>query len=206
MLLKGVFGSAADTTLAAIRKAFVGDNFGAPYIDPEIESFPSAAIATILGRQGKDPQVTDEFIESLLLTQYEDRQAFTILALLAPGLDYKNKFHKDHLHPASRFKNRALIAAGIAETDFQFYRDAQHWNSILNLAHLDENENKSKNDTPLADWVKTETARQNISADKFCSDHLLPNAHELLSVKKFPEFIEERRKTLGKQLRELLEA
>jgi len=204
MLLKSVFGSSADTILAAIRKAFVGEDFVEPYVMPGIESFPSGAIATILRTQGKDPQVTDEFIASLLLTQYEDRQAFTILALLAPGLDYKNKFHKDHLHPASGFKPRALKAAGIAEADSEFYRDVKHWNSILNLAHLDENENKSKNNKPLADWVKMEIARQKISVEKFCSDHLLPHDSALLLFDSFQKFIVERRNILSKQLRELL--
>jgi len=204
MLLKSVFGSSADTILTAIRKAFVGENFGEPYVTPEIVSFPSDAIAAILRTQGKDPQVTDEFIESLLLTQYEDRQAFTILALLAPGLDYKNKFHKDHLHPASGFKSRALKAAGVADEDVEFYRDAKNWNSILNLAHLDENENKSKNNTRLSDWVKAETARQKISVEKFCSDRLLPNGFTLISFMNFRKFIAERRNILGRKLRELL--
>ena len=37
------------------------------------------------------------FVDSLLCTQYEDTQAFTILALLAPNVDDKNGgFHKDH--------------------------------------------------------------------------------------------------------------
>ena len=78
---EGVFGSSADTILAAIRKAFVGDDFGKLFVLPNIVGFPAAGIATILRAQGKDPQVTDEFIESLLYTEYEDRQAFTILAL-----------------------------------------------------------------------------------------------------------------------------
>lgn len=204
MLLKSVFGSSADSVLAAIRKAFTGENFGITYIMPEVESFPSMNIAIILRTQGKDPQVSDEFIESLLLTQYEDRQAFTILALLAPGLDYKNKFHKDHLHPKSGFTLKALKFKGITEPDLAFYRDAIHWNSILNLAHIDENENKSKSDTPLEDWVKTETTRQKVSLEKFCSDHLLPNEFSMLAFTEFQEFISERRKILGQQLRELL--
>lgn len=204
MLLKSVFGSSADTVLSAIRKAFVGKDFGTPYVRPGVENFPLKAIAVILQNQFKDLRVTDEFIESLLLTQYEDKQAFTILALLSPGLDYKNKFHKDHLHPKSGFSLKALEAAGIVETDLELYLDANNWNSILNLAHLDENENKSKNNTPLADWAKVETARQKISVEKFCSDHLLPEESALLAFTNFPEFIAERRKILGKQLQELL--
>jgi Protein of unknown function DUF262 len=203
VLLKGVFGSAADTILAAIRRAFVGDDFKAPYIKENIDSFPAEAIATILRAQGKDPQVTDEFIDALLLTEYEDKQAFTILSLLSPNLDYKNgNFHKDHLHPASAFGKKHLAAAGV--TDRKFYEDRSNWNSVLNLSHLDGNENKAKQDKPLLEWASAEAEEQKIPLTKFCNDHLLPSDPALLEFSRFPQFIAERRKILGKQLREVL--
>jgi Protein of unknown function DUF262 len=205
MLLKGVFGSSADTILSAIRKAFIGDTFGEPYALPEIAQFPAAAIATTLRAQGKDPQVTDEFLDSLLYTEYEDRQAFTILALLSPELDYKNgDFHKDHLHPASAFRTRALNAANVAPDCLEFYRDRRNWNSILNLRHLDANENKSKQDSTLADWASKEAKRQKVSLAKFCIDHELPDDASQLGFAKFREFIEARREILRAMLRELL--
>jgi Protein of unknown function DUF262 len=205
MLLKGVFGSSADTILAAIRKAFVGETFGKPFLLPDLAGFPAAAIGTILRAQGKDPQVTDEFIESLLYTEYEDRQAFTILALLAPNLDYKNGgFNKDHLHPESAFKNKALSAANIASADFDFYRDRRHWNSILNLRHLDASENKSKQASTLADWASEEAKRQKVSLAKFCTDRRLPDDATLLDLARFRAFISARRKLLGEELRQLL--
>jgi Protein of unknown function DUF262 len=204
MLLKGIFGSSADTILAAIRKAFFGENFGPPYLLPELTEFPAAVIATILRAQGKDPQVTDEFIDSLLYTQYEDRQAFTILALLTPELDYKNgNFHRDHLHPASKFKPKALATAGISDGDLPFYKDERNWNTILNLRHLDANENKSKQNSDLSDWVSKEAERQQISKAKFCTDHQLPPV-EFLGFAEFPEFIEKRKEILRAKLREIL--
>ena len=154
MLLKGIIGAgSADTVLASIRRAFIGETFGDPFLKTELESFPSAAIAEILRRQGKDPQITDEFIDLLLVTQKDARQAFTILALLAPNLDYKNgNFHADHLHPAAAFERRSrLTAAGVQATDIPFYQDEKNWNSILNLAHLDANENMSKQDFRVGD-------------------------------------------------------
>ena len=39
------------------------------------------AIAGILQSQGKDPLITDEFIDALLDTRYEERHAFSILAM-----------------------------------------------------------------------------------------------------------------------------
>jgi hypothetical protein len=205
MLLKGIFGSSADTILAAIRKAFVGDDFGKPFLLPGIVGFPATEIGTLLRAQRKDPLVTDEFIESLLYTEYEDRQAFTILALLAPNLDYKNgDFHKDHLHPASAFKNKALSAANVAGADLDFYRDRRHWNSILNLRHLDANENKAKQHSTLVDWVSKEAKRQKVSSTKFCIDRQLPDDASSLEFARFREFISARRKLLGEQLRQLL--
>jgi hypothetical protein len=202
---KGVFASSADTILSAIRKAFVGDSFGQPFLLTDIAGFPAAAIGTILRAQGKDPVVTDEFIDSLLYTEYEDRQAFPILALLAPDLDYRNgDFHKDHLHPASAFKDRALIAAKVASDDLEFYRDRRNWNSILNLRHLDANENKSKQDSTLANWLSKESKRQKVSTAKFCSDHQLPEEGSLLEFTEFREFIIARRKILRAKLREML--
>jgi hypothetical protein len=205
MLLKGIFGASADTILAAIRKAFVGDSFGTPFLLPGLAGFPATAIETVLRTQGKDPRVTDEFIDALLYTEYEDRQAFTILALLAPNLDYKNgDFHKDHMHPKTAFENKSLRAANVAPADLEFYRDRRHWNSILNLRHLDANENKSKLASSLEDWASKEAKRQKVSLTKFCTDHQLPEDQELLEFAHFREFIGARRKILGDELRQLL--
>ncbi len=160
VLLKQIFGTHADTILAAIRRAFFEGSFGPHYIKATHHKFPAGEIGQVLSQHGKDQQVTNEFIEALLETQYEDKQAFSILALLAPNLDYKNgDFHKDHLHPKDGFKKRQLVAAKIPEADMEFYSDATNWNSILNLRHLDANENRSKQTTPLSDWVCGEAIR-----------------------------------------------
>jgi hypothetical protein len=170
-----------------------------------MQTFPVDAISEILKSHGKDPQITDEFINSLLYTQYDDRQAFIILSLLAPNLDYRNgDFHKDHLHPSSVFKRKAkLTALGISENDIAFYRDPKNWNSILNLRHLDANENKSKQDKELAAWVMQEASRQKETETKFCLDHELPEP-SLLAINDFPKFIKERRRILSGQLRAIL--
>jgi len=88
VLLKGIFGGAVDTILSAIRRAFIGEEFQAPYVTPTIERFPVADIGAILRAQGRDPQVTKEFIDSLLYTEKEEKLAFAILALLRPDLEH----------------------------------------------------------------------------------------------------------------------
>lgn len=205
MLLKRVFGGAADTILAAVRRAFIGDSFGQSFLRSELSEFPYDAIGAILKAQGRDPQINEEFLDALLYTQCEELQSFTILALLAPNLDYKNgSVHKDHLHPASAFRRKSgLVSAGVQPEDIDFYRDARNWNSILNLRFLDANENQSKQDSSLAEWVTTEAERQQISEAKFCSDRQIP-APSLLGFDKFRDFIAQRRQLLGRQLRDLL--
>jgi hypothetical protein len=206
MLLKGIFGASADTVLAAIRKVFLDQEFGKPFVRAGLSAFPADEIGAILRQMGKDSEVGEEFISSLLYTQYEDKQAFSILSLLAPNLDYRNgSFHKDHLHPASTFNRRQLLKAGVAESDLSFYLDPQHWNSILNLAHLDANENESKQKKPLAEWVREEVRRQKGTHAKFCVDHDLPSESGELELLGFRKFIEARRVLLGRRLKEALQ-
>ncbi|HEX4772988.1 MAG TPA: DUF262 domain-containing protein [Bryobacteraceae bacterium] len=206
MLLKGVFGASADTVLAAIRRAFLVQEFGKPFVRPELEIFPAQQIALVLQQQGKDPAVSDEFLDLLLYTQCEDKLAFSILALLAPNLDYKNgNFDKDHLHPASAFSWKGLLIAGVPEADRSFFYNSQHWDSILNLAHLDSNENRSKQSKPLAEWVNLEAERQMTTHEKFCIDHNLPLDPEALELVNFKGFIQARRTLLRKRLADALQ-
>ena len=69
--------------------------------------------------------------------------------MLYPNLDYKNNnFHQDHLHPASKYDS-------LSQDD----KDKYGWNiynSILNLQMLGANENESKNNSDLKDWVNRE--------------------------------------------------
>jgi hypothetical protein len=168
-----------------------------------MKTFPHKEIGAIVKAQGRDPQITDDFIEELLYTPFDDRQAFTILALLAPNLDYKNgDFNKDHLHPKSAFERRKLSAVGLNAADLEFYGDER--NSILNLRFLDANENKSKLATDLADWVRVEAQRQKVTESKFCLDRQLPNP-ATLAFGRFREFIAERKKILGQELRSILQ-
>ena len=108
VLLHRIFGGQADAILKVIREPIKES------IDENKPLFPAQSIAIRLSKTRKSITVDDEFIENLLYTSYEDRYAFPILALLYPHLDYKNgDFHKDHIHPKSRFTKSNLKKAGI---------------------------------------------------------------------------------------------
>jgi hypothetical protein len=146
--------------------------------------------------------VGDDFIEELLKTQKDDRYAFPILALLYPQLDYRNNdFHKDHLHPISSFTKEAKEFMGLSEGDRDLFLSCDWNNSIINLQMLDSNENMSKQDKSLAEWVDLETKNKDI--DLFRQRCIIP-AGVSLEFKDFIPFAKARHAELKKKLRTAL--
>lgn len=188
VLLKQIFGRAADSVLKEIRETIKLS------IENKDENFPINKIANKLKGTGMDVVIDDEFIESLLTTQKENAYAFPILAMLYPNLDYRNNdFHKDHCHPADAFKAKHLSKIGIPQSKLVFYQDRKNWNSILNLQMLDANENKSKQQKDLKSWVNKEKIRP--------ADKLLP---DILDFNDFEKFITKRRAILKPILKKFL--
>jgi hypothetical protein len=184
-LLLRTFGQSADGVLNNARKAFTID-LNKNHLNADIDKFPSSEISQEI-KQNLD--ISDEYIDEILLTQKDDRYAFAILSILYPNLDYKNNnFHLDHLHPASAYNNNA-------DHEWQIH------NSILNLQMLDANENESKNAMPLLDWVNNEV-QSGKAKNAFLNEHLIPDVD--LSYANFNSFIEERRKILRDKLRQIL--
>lgn len=196
-LLKRIFGSHADSILNSIRSEFTSDILTNPIKDT-ITEFPKSDIMKRLKGTTKDMYMDEDYINNLLLSQKDDNITFSILAMLYPNLDYKNgNFHKDHLHPKSWFNKESLKDKEVDDSKFDFYLNADNYNSILNLQMLDANENTSKQDKPLKEWAEQEAKKQNISIEKFCENHLMPN---ILEFERFDEFIEARRKILVSKL------
>lgn len=186
VLLNQSFGASADRVLAAVKSA-IKDCINT-------SQFPTDEIIMKL-REIQFFGVDEQFLDSLLYTQKDDHYAFSILALLYPYLDYSNNnFHMDHLHPLSAFRRRQdLLDSGINSRDLDYCLDPKHNNSILNLQMLDGNDNMSKQNVSLAEWVQ----KENIDIDK----RLIP---PYLDIKEFRKFIEDRRKLLKDRLTELM--
>lgn len=188
ILLRRTFGASADSVLMQARKAFT-ENIETEFME-SVENFPAKEINSEIK---KVTDVGDDFIEELLKTQKDNRYSFPILAMLYPDLDYKNNnFHQDHLHPASTYNY-------LKQED----KDNYGWdifNSILNLQMLDANENMSKNDMPLEDWINAETKDKD--KDKFLETHLIPEVG--LKLDDFADFIEKRKEMLITKLKSIL--
>jgi uncharacterized protein with ParB-like and HNH nuclease domain len=187
VLLHRTFGGQADSVLKIIRDCIADE------VKVGISEFPAAAIARKLSKTRKSITVDDEFIENLLYTSYEDRYAFPILALLYPNLDYRNgDFHKDHIHPKSQFTKRYLKSKGI-DTSASYFNDEDMYNGIVNIQLLDGNDNKSKNDKTLEQWITT--------SNPDLKKQLIPN---IIAFEKFPEFAEARWLLLKEKLKAAL--
>ena len=202
VLIKRTFGGQADQILSSIRTVFTND-VNKEKLKDEIKKFPFSQIQEKLKGTTKDMTIDDDFIDNLLKNQKDSGLTFSILALLYPNLDYKNgEFHKDHLHPHSSFKIKKLKNNNnIGSDKLDYYLDSENNNSILNLQLLDAHENESKQDVNLKEWVVKECEKQNISIDKFCENHLIPN---ILEFEHFPNFIEARKELLKCKLKEII--
>jgi len=200
VLIKRIFGGQADTILAQIRTVFT-KNVSKKNIDSSIIEFPYDLIIKELKGTTKDMTFDDDYIENLLLTQKNDPLCFSILAILYPHLDYRNgDFHKDHIFAESLFTKRKLKGLGIQDEQLDFYLNPVNYNSVSNLQLLDGNENKSKQDANLGDWVKKESKNKGLTQKEFCERHLLP---EIFDISKFETFITTRKEKLKNILKKL---
>lgn len=188
ILIRRTFGGQTDTVLTQSRKAFTDDIENAKL--ENIQAFPAKEINKEIK---KITDIGDDFIEELLLTQKGTKYSFPILALLYPHLDYKNNnFHQDHLHPEISYIN----LTDVEKENFGWIV----YNSILNLQMLDANENMSKNDKNLKEWVEKETKKNDPT--RFFDNHLIPNVS--LELSNFTQFLTERKFLLTNKLKSLL--
>lgn len=189
VLIKRLFGGTSDNVLSQMRRTFTS-NVSEIKIKPEIITFP---IDSIFNHIRKDTSVGEEFIEETLFTQMDNKYAFSILSLLYPNLDYKNNnFHKDHVHPSSTYKR-------LSEENKEKY-GWRTFNSINNLQMLDANENMSKNDLNLKEWVEKETNENN--KEQFLNLHIIPNVD--LTLDNYSEYHEKRKEILMEKLKTIL--
>src|SRR5690606_5689737 len=190
VLLKRIFGGQADTVLKTIRDVVKEQ------VDKGSDIFPAVAIAKKLSKTRKSLTMDDESIENLLFTTYENRYAFSILALLYPHLDYRNNdFNKDHIHPRTMFGSKKLKKAGIDlnQENGHYYTENWAFNGIVNLQMLDSNDNKAKGDKSLKEWTKS----SKVDFEK----QILPTNTDF---EKFVDFVDERWEMLKDKLRQEL--
>jgi hypothetical protein len=93
----------------------------------------------------KSIEFNDDEITNLFFYKYGQKQTFSVLALLYPTLDFRNKFHQDHIFPKSFFTDKKLNKKGIEDGKIEFYLN--NFNYLANLQLLEGIPNQEKSDT-----------------------------------------------------------
>lgn len=142
LLKTGIWGSGLDTLLVAIRRATR---------EAGTDGFPADEIGAAMARHGKSLRFEAEEIEDLVGTRFGKGRAFTLLALLYPGVDVRNEFHVDHIFPRSRFTPLRLEKAGVTVEEIPLFRDLV--DQLPNLQLLEGPVNVSKQATLPLQWA-----------------------------------------------------
>lgn len=99
----------------------------------------------------KNYSFDSEFVDGLFQTTYGNPDAFFILSLYYPNLDYFNQdFHMDHIHPKDKFLDEKYMKSIFSEDTVQWIN--ANWNCLGNLELLNSEKNESKKDKTLKSW------------------------------------------------------
>ncbi len=180
VLLKRIFSGQPDNVLRPIRDI----------IDNSKEVFPLTEIVEKFRGTNKAINFNEDEIDNLFYYQYGQSYSYSSLALLYPNLDYKNKFHLDHIFPKSKFTEKKLLKLGINSEKINFY--LENYNSLANLQLLEGIPNQEKSDKNFNEWLN-ETYPDENNRKNFMGKNYIPNVE--LTIENFEEFI-----TLRKQL------
>ncbi|MEY9424934.1 uncharacterized protein with ParB-like and HNH nuclease domain [Bradyrhizobium ottawaense] len=192
ILLRGTFGSMADTVLSALR--------GVLQATPSA-AFPEAQINERLLGLNRSIKFSAEEIKNLLTLEYKNRQTFLVLSLLYPNFDFSGGFHIDHIYPRSKVTERRLLAKQVSPLD------AREWpalrDDLANLQLLQGGPNQAKSDKDFDDWLDQEMLGDRVKKDYFLAMHHFPNWSSF-PYTRFGEFLAERDALLFRCLERVL--
>jgi len=180
--------------LSLIKRAFSGqpDNVLRPIrdlIQEDINAeFPLAKIIDKFKGTNKTLIFSDEDIENLTFYKYGQGFTFSVLSLLYPTLDFRNKFHIDHIFPKSLFKKLVLKKKGLTDEEIEVFQD--YMNYIGNLQLLEAIPNIEKQDTEFEIWFKDTYTTESEQKD-YSHKHYIPQDIDL-RFNNFKEFFEKR--------------
>lgn len=189
-LLKRSFSGQPDNVLNPITKV----------IQENSDVFPIDAIVERFKGTNKSLKFTEEDLESLLSYKYNEAYSFSVLSLLYPTLDYRNQFHKDHIHPRSFFKKSELRKKGIP--DWQHERFLENADCIGNLQLMEGLPNEEKNNTDFKEWLERTYSNVNERKEVMKKNYIPENVD--LSFTNFHKFLDARNKLILEKLRETL--
>ena len=105
------------------------------------------------GHSNKTLVFSADEIDELMFLRYGKEHTFVVLSLLYPTLDYRNKFHIDHIFPRSWFDKKVLKKKGIGADNIDDYMANRDF--LGNLQLLEGVPNEEKSDTDFATWLNS---------------------------------------------------
>ena len=144
---------------------------------------------------GRNINFNEDEIKGLLDYGYYDEGTFSILQLLYPNLDYRNKFHIDHIYPKSKFNQKYLKKQGID------IKDLYDSNYLANLQLLDGNQNLEKSNKEFKDWLE-ENFSEEEKIEYFKRNYIPSNTD--FTFENYNNFLLARDELLLKQLKKIL--
>lgn len=191
-LLKRVFGAHPENVFRAMRDII--------NTEKDLELFPLNKILDKFRGNEKSILFTDDDIENLFFYKYGQPYTFSALSLLYPTLDYRNKFHIDHVFPKSLFKTNILSKNSVSPLDYEFYLD--NFNSLANLQLMEGILNQEKSDMNFKEWL-FKTYPDDQERKDYMKKNYIPENIEL-GLNNFEEFIKERQKLMKKEFDSIL--
>lgn len=189
VLLKRTFGGQPDNVLRPIRE-IINNTSG---------DFPFDEIASKLKGGSKSISFDDDEIDNLLYYQYAQAYTYSVLAFLYPSLDFRNKFHQDHIFPKKLFTRKILLKRGISQDQIEFY--LENVNCLANLQLLEGVPNQEKSGTDFENWLNDAYPNKK-DRKAYMERNYIPDVD--LSLGNFEEFIQEREKLIVAAFKKLL--
>lgn len=181
-LLKRAFSGVPDNVLRPVRRTLA---------EHYKDGFPLMQVIDSLKGTTKTLTFANEDVDNLFLYEYSKSYTFSTLALLYPTLDFRNKFHVDHIFPKHLFTASSLRKRGWSEADIQFGLD--NYNRLANLQLLEGIPNQEKSGKDFATWL-SETYPNEVERRDFMRKHYIPDVD--LSLGNFRAFVRERTELL----------
>ncbi|EGO9049092.1 DUF262 domain-containing protein, partial [Enterococcus faecalis] len=182
-LLKRIFGGTPDSILLKMREN----------MQDLSEGFPLSKLLKVRDTN-KSLILTDEDIDYLLDTKI-GKYSFTLLSVIFPAIDLKNKFHQDHIFPSSKYKNKKnLREIGYSEEEITFI--VEHIDTIVNLQLLEGIPNTEKNNKYFDDWL-LKRYNSNEELDYYLNRNLL---NKVYKKNEFIQMYTDRKEELRKRL------
>lgn len=188
-LLKQTFGGQPDNVLRPIREVLKNSSDG----------FPFDEIVNKLKGTPKTMLFSDDELDNLLDYQYGQAYTYSALAFLYPSLDFRNKFHQDHIFPKKLFTHKQLQKRGINENQIEFFLN--NYNCLANIQLLEGVPNQEKSGKDFDQWL-TEKYLDDKDRKAYMEKHYIPDID--LSFENFRVFIEERQKLIIAAFKQLL--